>query len=94
MSLPAELPEVVAGDTPNGDVPSSRWTLKMHRLNAGLTQAKLAARADRAMSTIYAIERGLVIANPATMKAIADVLGVQVMDVEEFYQAATNDQAP
>jgi transcriptional regulator with XRE-family HTH domain len=65
--------------------------LETLRLNAGLSQRELSKRAGLAEGSVWFIEnRGS--ASPATLKKIADVLGVQVVDlIEERQRARAED---
>lgn len=66
--------------------------LKALRINQGLSQSKLADLANVDQALISRIESGKPGFSPATMKAIADVLKVAVLDVEEFAERA--NEAP
>ena len=54
--------------------------LKELRIDEGLSQRALAQRAGLSQTSIWKIERGGG-ANPATLKKLADVLGVRPMDL-------------
>ncbi len=54
--------------------------LKVLRINAGLSQRELAARAGLTPGAVWQVEhRGS--GSPATLKKLADVLGVQPVDL-------------
>jgi transcriptional regulator with XRE-family HTH domain len=57
--------------------------LKRMRLDKGLSQAKLAARADIDPSTVNQIERGAREASPATLRKLANALDVGIADLLE-----------
>ncbi len=60
-------------------------TLREHRQAAPLSTRELAAKAHVAAATVGRIERGEVQEiRPRTMRAIAEVLGVKVQDIQEF----------
>jgi len=50
------------------------------RINEGLSQRELAARAGVTNTSVWKLERGGNV-RPATLKKIADVLGVKPMDL-------------
>ncbi|PLS85970.1 MAG: transcriptional regulator [Actinobacteria bacterium] len=54
--------------------------LKELRINQGLSQRALAHRAGLSQTSVWKIERGGG-ANPATLKKLADVLGVRPTDL-------------
>jgi transcriptional regulator with XRE-family HTH domain len=54
--------------------------LKELRIDEGLSQRALAQRAELSQTSIWKIERGGG-ANPATLKKLADVLGVRPTDL-------------
>ncbi len=54
--------------------------LKQLRIDEGLSQRALAQRAGLSQTSIWKIERGGG-ANPATLKKLADVLGVRPTDL-------------
>ncbi len=54
--------------------------LKELRIDEGLSQRALAQRAGLSQTSIWKIERGGG-ANPATLKKLADVLGVRATDL-------------
>lgn len=55
-------------------------TLQELRINQGLSQRRLAELAGVSNTSVWKIERGGG-ANPATLKKLADVLGVQPVDL-------------
>jgi transcriptional regulator with XRE-family HTH domain len=57
--------------------------LKRLRTAKGLSQAKLAARADVDPSTVNQIERGAREASPATLRKLADALDVSIAELLE-----------
>src|SRR3954462_12593833 len=57
--------------------------LKRLRAEKGLSQARLAARAELDPSTVNQIERGAREASPATLRKLADALGVSLADLLE-----------
>ncbi len=59
-------------------------SLRVWRVNAGLSQEALAREAGVGVHTIMRIEQGGRRPHPATRKRIADALGVTVSDVAEF----------
>ena len=66
--------------------------LKRLREERGLSQVKLAARADLNPATVNQIERGARNASPGTLRKLADALGVSLVDlIESNY---TKGQAP
>jgi transcriptional regulator with XRE-family HTH domain len=58
-------------------------TLRRLRTERGLSQAKLAARAELDPSTVNQIERGAREASPATLRKLADALNVSIADLLE-----------
>ena len=71
-SIPAEVVKaMVAGESP----------VRAFRKLRGLTAAELAAKAGVSQPAISDIENGRRVGRPATMKAIADALGVGLDDV-------------
>jgi transcriptional regulator with XRE-family HTH domain len=58
-------------------------TLRRLRTEMGLSQAKLAARAELDPSTVNQIERGAREASPATLRKLADTLNVSIADLLE-----------
>src|SRR5215217_4247089 len=54
--------------------------LRALRINEGLSQRELAERAGVANTSVWKLERGGSV-RPATLKKIADVLGVKPMDL-------------
>ncbi len=54
--------------------------LKELRIDEGLSQRALAQRAGLSQTSVWKIERGGG-ANPATLKKLADVLGVRATDL-------------
>ncbi len=54
--------------------------LKELRINQGLSQRALAHRAGLSQTSVWKIEQGGG-ANPATLKKLADALGVRPMDL-------------
>jgi transcriptional regulator with XRE-family HTH domain len=67
-------------------------TLRRLRTERGLSQAKLAARADLDPSTVNQIERGARDASPATLRKLADALNVSIADLLE--DPSPKSQAP
>ena len=57
--------------------------LKQLRIEKGLSQARLAARAELDPSTVNQIERGAREASPATLRKLADALDVSLVDLLE-----------
>ncbi len=57
--------------------------LKRLREERGLSQVKLAARADLNPATVNQIERGARNASPRTLRKLADALGVSLVDLIE-----------
>jgi transcriptional regulator with XRE-family HTH domain len=57
--------------------------LKRLREERGLSQVKLAARADLNPATVNQIERGARNASPCTLRKLADALGVSLVDLIE-----------
>jgi transcriptional regulator with XRE-family HTH domain len=57
--------------------------LKHLREERGLSQVKLAARADLNPATVNQIERGARNASPGTLRKLADALGVSLVDLIE-----------
>jgi transcriptional regulator with XRE-family HTH domain len=57
--------------------------LRRLRTERGLSQAKLAARAELDPSTVNQIERGAREASPATLRKLADALNVSIADLLE-----------
>lgn len=57
--------------------------LKRLREERGLSQVKLAARADLNPATVNQIERGARNASPGTLRKLADALGVSLVDLIE-----------
>jgi transcriptional regulator with XRE-family HTH domain len=57
--------------------------LKRLRQEKGLSQARLAARAELDPSTVNQIERGARDASPGTLRKLADALGVSLFDLLE-----------
>jgi transcriptional regulator with XRE-family HTH domain len=55
-------------------------TLQELRVNQGLSQRRLAELADVSNTSVWKIEQGGG-ANPATLKKLADVLGVRPVDL-------------
>jgi transcriptional regulator with XRE-family HTH domain len=64
--------------------------LRRLRTERGLSQAKLAARAELDPSTVNQIERGAREASPATLRKLADALDVGIADLLE----ETSPKAP
>src|SRR5215211_869134 len=58
-------------------------TLRRLRTERGLSQARLAARAELDPSTVNQIERGAREASPATLRKLADTLNVSIADLLE-----------
>jgi|SRR5215203_6123082 len=58
-------------------------TLRRLRTEKGLSQARLAARAELDPSTVNQIERGAREASPATLRKLAEALGVGIADLLE-----------
>ncbi len=56
-------------------------SLKQLRTARGLSQARLAARAELDPSTVNQIERGAREASPSTIRKLADALGVSIYDL-------------
>ncbi|MDP9475951.1 MAG: helix-turn-helix transcriptional regulator [Actinomycetota bacterium] len=67
-------------------------TMRQLRLERGMTQKELAVLLGVTHRTIAGAELGYWRPRPRTMKAIADALGVQIVDVREF-AAAIQDEA-
>src|SRR5215217_5145885 len=64
-------------------------TLRRLRTERGLSQAKLAARAELDPSTVNQIERGAREASPATLRKLADALDVGLAEIlEDSYPKA------
>jgi transcriptional regulator with XRE-family HTH domain len=57
--------------------------LKRLRVEKGLSQARLAARAELDPSTVNQIERGAREASPATLRKLADALGISLFALIE-----------
>jgi transcriptional regulator with XRE-family HTH domain len=57
--------------------------LKRLREERGLSQVKLAARADLNPATVNQIERGARNASPGTLRKLAEALGVSLVDLIE-----------
>src|SRR5215212_2018495 len=57
--------------------------LKRLREKRGLSQVKLAARADLNPATVNQIERGARNASPGTLRKLAEALGVSLVDLIE-----------
>jgi DNA-binding XRE family transcriptional regulator/ribosomal protein S27AE len=57
--------------------------LYTHRIAAGLSRDKLAARAGVTAKTVFNIERGLVEPNEATLRVLAQALGCEVTDLTD-----------
>ncbi len=55
--------------------------LKQLREERGLSQVKLAARADLNPATVNQIERGARVASPSTIRKLADALEVSIYDL-------------
>ncbi len=66
--------------------------LKRLREASGLSQVKLAARADLNPATVNQIERGMRDASPGTLRKLADALGVSLYELME--EGTPKDQAP
>jgi transcriptional regulator with XRE-family HTH domain len=67
--------------------------LKRLREERGLSQVKLAARADLNPATVNQIERGVRNASPGTLRKLADALGVSLVDlIEGNYPKARTPQ--
>jgi transcriptional regulator with XRE-family HTH domain len=67
--------------------------LKRLREERGLSQVKLAARADLNPATVNQIERGARNASPGTLRKLADALGVSLVDlIEGNYPKARTPQ--
>jgi transcriptional regulator with XRE-family HTH domain len=66
--------------------------LKRLRENRGLSQVKLAARADLNPATVNQIERGMRDASPGTLRKLADALDVSLYELME--EEAPKVQAP
>jgi len=66
--------------------------LKRLREASGLSQVKLAARADLNPATVNQIERGMRDASPGTLRKLADALGVSLYELME--EEAPKAQAP
>ncbi len=60
---------------------SSQVGIEMRRVSLGLSRSALAERAGISREAIRLIEIGVSRPQPATLKAIADVLGCSVMDL-------------
>jgi transcriptional regulator with XRE-family HTH domain len=67
-------------DTPHKRLEADVDKLVELRINEGLSQRELAARAGVTNTSIWKLERGGNV-RPATLKKIADVLGVKPMDL-------------
>ncbi len=67
--------------------------MRQLRLERGLTQHELARELGVAHKTISGAELRYWRPRPRTMKAIADALGVSIVDVREFRAAIQNDAA-
>ncbi len=67
--------------------------LKRLREASGLSQVKLAARADLNPATVNQIERGMRDASPGTLRKLADALGVSLYELMEE-EAPKKAQAP
>ena len=65
-------------------------TLKEARRRRVLSQRELARRAGVVQRTIVEAEAGRQVPRPATMRKLAEALGVEVADVDEF-RAAIED---
>jgi transcriptional regulator with XRE-family HTH domain len=66
--------------------------LKRLREASGLSQVKLAARADLNPATVNQIERGMRDASPGTLRKLADALGVSLYELME--EGTPKDQSP
>ena len=67
-------------------------TLRRLRTEKGLSQARLAARAELDPSTVNQIERGAREASPATLRKLAEALDVSLTELLE--DTSPKDQAP
>jgi transcriptional regulator with XRE-family HTH domain len=64
--------------------------LKQARIASGLSRSALAEQSGVALRSIYNFETGIVLTpNPARVRMLADVLGVDVMDLYETTEVAS-----
>ncbi len=68
-------------------------TMRQLRLEKGMTQKELAVLLGVTHRTIAGAELSYWRPRPGTMKAIADALGVEILDVREFATAIDNEAA-
>ncbi|RYE42053.1 MAG: helix-turn-helix domain-containing protein [Hyphomicrobiales bacterium] len=67
--------------------------IRAARRQHGLSQSELAAKLERSIDTVSAIERGLSLPNLETLEGLARVLGVPLRDFFDFEeQGATPKQ--
>src|SRR5215213_8038014 len=69
-------------------------TLRRLRTEKGLSQARLAARAELDPSTVNQIERGAREASPATLRKLADALDVSIADLLEDTSPKARSSSP
>lgn len=62
-------------------LPQDRARVRRKRIEAGLSQPALAAKAGVHKSTVYRIEEGLIAAQAPTLQRIADALGCEIADL-------------
>ncbi len=71
--------------------------VRLHRNQAGLSQAELAEQSDRSLELVGRVERGAVGPSLETLEAFARVLGVEVGDffrIGPYQVKASDDPLP
>src|SRR5215218_11133568 len=97
--MTGDAQEVIGRDGPVGEPEPSRRGggfplpgLKHWRLRRGLSQAKLARRADLTVDYLSKVENDRRGCNPSIAQHLADLLGVDLLDLRRKYDGAEEQQ--
>ncbi len=67
-------------------------TLRQARMVRGMSLATMGRKAKLDPQTVRYVERGDRVPRPATMKRLADALGLELVEIAEFHRAIFDDQ--
>jgi transcriptional regulator with XRE-family HTH domain len=67
--------------SPNDRLPQDPARIRRKRIEAGLSQPALAAKANVNKSTVYRAENGLCPAEAETLRRLAEALGCEIADL-------------